>query len=147
MAALSRRSWHITTGIVQSLRTNLSSQSAGSSYYPEHEGRYCSETLIRIYQSTPVQWLRGLGRRSAAARLLRLWIRIPPGVCLVGRDSSAGITTHYGLDGPGIESRWGRDFPQPSRPALGPTKSPIQLVPAVSRGLSRHGVALTIHLI
>jgi hypothetical protein len=38
-----------------------------------------------------------------------------------GRDSSVGIATCYGLGGPGIESRWGRDFPQPSRPALGPT--------------------------
>ena len=25
----------------------------------------------------------------------------------MGRDSSVGITTRYGLDGPGIESRWG----------------------------------------
>jgi len=25
------------------------------------------------------QWPRGLGRRSLAARLLRLWVRIPPG--------------------------------------------------------------------
>ena len=25
------------------------------------------------------QWPRGLRRRSAAARLLRLWVRIPPG--------------------------------------------------------------------
>ena len=24
-----------------------------------------------------------------------------------GRDSSVGIATRYGLDGPGIESRWG----------------------------------------
>ena len=37
-----------------------------------------------------------------------------------GRDSSVGIATRYGLDGPGIESRWRRDFPPPSRPALGP---------------------------
>jgi hypothetical protein len=35
----------------------------------------------------------------------------------VGRDSSVGIATRYGLDGPGIECRWGRDFPHPSRPA------------------------------
>jgi len=27
------------------------------------------------------------------------------------RDISVGIATHYGLDGPEIESRWGRDFP------------------------------------
>jgi hypothetical protein len=37
-----------------------------------------------------------------------------------GRDSSVGIATRYGLDGPGIESRGRRAFPQPSRPALGP---------------------------
>jgi hypothetical protein len=30
---------------------------------------------------------------------------------LVDRDSSVGITTRYGLDGPGIESWWGRDLP------------------------------------
>jgi hypothetical protein len=35
---------------------------------------------------------------------------------------SVGITTLYGLDGPGIESRWRRGFPRLSRPALGPTK-------------------------
>jgi len=39
----------------------------------------------------------------------------------VGRDSSVGVATRYGLDGPGIESRWGRVFLNPSRRALGPT--------------------------
>ena len=29
---------------------------------------------------------------------------------LVGRDSSVGTATCYGLDGPGIESRWGAKF-------------------------------------
>jgi hypothetical protein len=42
------------------------------------------------------------------------------------RDSAVGIATGYGLDGPGIESRWGRDLPHPSRPDLGPTQPPIQ---------------------
>ena len=51
-----------------------------------------------------------------------------------GRDSSVGIATRYGLDGPGIESRWGRDFPHPSRPALGPTQPPIQWVPGLFPG-------------
>jgi hypothetical protein len=36
----------------------------------------------------------------------------------VGRDTSVGIASRYGLDGPGIESRWRREFPHPSRPAL-----------------------------
>jgi hypothetical protein len=34
---------------------------------------------------------------------------------MMSRDSSVGIATRYGLDGPGIESRWGRDFQHPSR--------------------------------
>jgi hypothetical protein len=39
-----------------------------------------------------------------------------------GSGRSIGIATGYGLDGPGIESRWGRDFTHLSRPALGPTQ-------------------------
>ena len=54
----------------------------------------------------------------------------------MGRDSSVGIATRYGLDGPEIESGLGRDFPHPSRPALGPTQPPIQRVPCPSRGKS-----------
>ena len=45
---------------------------------------------------------------------------------LGGRYSSVGIATRYGLDGPEIKSLCGRDFPHPSRPALGPTQPPIQ---------------------
>jgi hypothetical protein len=45
-----------------------------------------------------------------------------------------GIAIRYGLEGPGIESQWGRDFPQPSRPALGPTQPPVQWVPGLSPG-------------
>jgi hypothetical protein len=54
-----------------------------------------------------------------------------------GRDSVVGIATRYGLDGPGIESRWGRDFPHPSRPALWPTQPPIQWVPGLFPGVKR----------
>jgi len=39
-----------------------------------------------------------------------------------GRDSSVGIATRYGLDGPGIESQWGRDFPH--RVKTGPGARP-----------------------
>ena len=51
---------------------------------------------------------------------------------MVGRDSSVGIATRYGLDGPGIEFRSVRDFLQPSRPALGPIQPPVQWVLVLS---------------
>ena len=52
---------------------------------------------------------------------------------LGGLGSSVGIATDYGLDSQGIESQWGEVFCL-SRPALGPTQSPVQWAPGLSRG-------------
>jgi len=43
-------------------------------------------------------------------------------------------STCYGLDGPEIETRWGRDIPHPSRSALGLTRPPVRWVPGLFRG-------------
>ena len=61
----------------------------------------------------------------------------PSGRC--GPGSAVGLATGYGLGGPGIESRWGRDFSHLSEPALGPTQPPVQWVPRLSRGKERPG--------
>jgi hypothetical protein len=49
-----------------------------------------------------------------------------------GSSSSVGITTDYGLDGPGIESGGARFF---AHVQTGPgTQPPVQWVPGLSRG-------------
>ena len=47
---------------------------------------------------------------------------------VVGRDSAVVIATRYGVEGPGIESKWTRYFPQLSRPELGTAQPPVRWV-------------------
>jgi hypothetical protein len=47
---------------------------------------------------------------------------------------SVGIATAYSLDDPGIETRWGLNFPHLSVTTLRPTQPTVQWVPGLSRG-------------
>jgi hypothetical protein len=53
---------------------------------------------------------------------------------VVGLDSSVGVATRYGLDGPVFESRLAQNFSHPSRPALGSTQTSKRWIPGHSRG-------------
>jgi len=53
-----------------------------------------------------------------------------------GPGSSVGITTDYGLEGPG-SNPGGDEIFRPSRLVLGPTQPPVQWVPGLSRGYRR----------
>jgi hypothetical protein len=52
----------------------------------------------------------------------------------MGRESVVDIATRYGLIGPGIESRWGQNFPYASRLAVKSTQPRIQWVTVLSQG-------------
>ena len=63
----------------------------------------------------------------------------------VGRGSSVGIETDYGLDGPG-SNPGGDEIFRPSRPALGSTQSPAKWVPGSFPGVKcGRDVLLTTH--
>ena len=67
-----------------------------------------------------------------------------PSIC--GPGSLVGIAIGYGLKGPGIESRWGRDLLHLSRPAVGGHPASCTMdtgcLPGVKNG---RGVTLTPH--
>jgi hypothetical protein len=65
---------------------------------------------------------------SVALRCSPAW---SPQRAIIDRDSSVGIATRYRLGGPGFKSRWGRDFPRLSIPALVPIQPPVQWFPAL----------------
>ena len=112
--------------------------------------RYADHDIVLPVHSARIRTIKSFsflyGRVEVRAKLPRgdwLWpgnvYNILISHTFSGPGSVVGIATGYGLDGPGIESRWGRDFTHLSRPALGPTQPPVQWVLRLSRGLRAAG--------
>ena len=57
----------------------------------------------------------------------------------MGRLSSAGIATRYGLDGAGIESRWGASFSAPFQTGRGAQPASYAMGTGSFPGLKRRG--------
>jgi hypothetical protein len=63
----------------------------------------------------------------------------------VGRDSSVGIGARYGLDGPGIDSRWGARFSAPVQIGPGVHIASCTRDAGYLPGVKQRCVALTTH--
>jgi hypothetical protein len=100
--------------IYQSTRHNIPE----GSNYQQHR---CDRFIFRN-----IKTISGKSSSQGSSEILKTFVLLQN--LHVGRDSSVGIATRYRLDGPGIESRWGRDFPHPPTLALRPTQTPIQWV-------------------
>ena len=72
--------------------------------------QFYSESLKRRLS---LSWKDNISGDSSSCERGSVTSIFTKGDVLERRDSSVGIATRYGPDGPGIKSRWGRDFPAP----------------------------------
>jgi hypothetical protein len=73
---------------------------------------FCMEPSLKVITNVELMLISKLSRKNILWNQSQLCTEIKA-YCIVlngGRDSSVGVATGYGLDGPGIESRWGARF-------------------------------------
>ena len=97
-----------------------------------------SHWKLKIQLTFKTKYERIIHARSWSAGAPIHWIALPFLLCACNSSGTtqrifikfhiAAYVTRYELDGQGIESRWGRDFPHPSRRALGHVQLPTQWV-------------------
>ena len=84
-------------------------------YSSTHKINFPKLSACFIFHNKDDKFLHSMWERLSAVQFRIFHILMS---CLrTDRDSSVGIATRYGLEGLGIEFRWGRDFPHPFRPA------------------------------
>jgi len=88
-----------STPVVEKMQVSDSRNSAASTW------KYCGE--IRIPNFHSFKWNEFCFWPPSWDPIIWPRDKLPVLISKVGRDSSVGIATRYGLDGPVIESRWG----------------------------------------
>ena len=75
--------------------------------------KYLPENFRRnlTFNNAAVRTSNSASCRPAGSSVTTWWV--------TGAPFPSAQASRYGLDGPGIEYQWGRDFPNPSRPVLG----------------------------
>ena len=95
-----------------------------------HSHIMVEENYKKKKQIAKINYLHSRSEKETFLHLTALSI-----VNIMGRDSSVGIATRYGLDGPGNRIPVGGEiFRTRPRQALGPTQPPIQWAPVLSWG-------------
>jgi hypothetical protein len=79
--------------------------------------------IVVHYSNLPVTFKHCMLARDRHRSTPIIFASTSFGSVLGGCDSSVGTATRYGLGGPGIEFRWGRDFPAPVQTGPGPHPS------------------------
>ena len=105
------------TKVVVAMKTNIL---RSVTFYYENRAIYEIERKNIVQRSRPQMTIWSMRIARWIPKTINTHLKYVILIAFPSRlRSVVGIATGYGVDGPGIECRWGRDFPHLSRPALG----------------------------